>query len=143
MKKILNTFVVFAAMTAMVSVSSCTKTCDAGYEGSDCKTEIRSNYYGIYTLSGTDTDGDTYSNLQTTVASGGTDVFQMNITMVGNGLTVPFTGKLDPNSTSTFSVPTFPFAGEQFTGSGSFSGKLMTLQLVGPSYTINLNGNRP
>ena len=143
MKKIFNSFVIVAMMAAVATTSSCTKTCDPGYEGSDCKTETRSNYYGIYTLSGSDTDGDTYSNLQTTVATGGNDVLQMNITMVGNGLTVPFTGKLDASSTSTFSVAQFPFAGEQFTGSGSFAGKLMTLQLVGPSYTINLTGSRP
>lgn len=143
MKKIFNSLFIMAAITAMVSTSSCTKVCDPGYEGSDCKTETRSNYYGIYTLSGSDTDGDTYSNLQTTVATGGNDVLQMNITMVGNGLTVPFTGKLDADATSTFTVPSFPFAGEQFTGSGSFSGKLMTLQLVGPTYTINLTGSRP
>lgn len=44
MKKIL------AALTIalVLFISACTKTCETGYEGKDCKTEIRVKYYGTY-----------------------------------------------------------------------------------------------
>lgn len=59
MKKIFNSFVIVAMMAAVGTTSSCTKTCDAGYEGDNCKTEVRTKYLGnfngteVSTLAGT------------------------------------------------------------------------------------------
>lgn len=33
-----------ALVAALMTTSSCSKTCDAGYEGSDCKTEMRTKF---------------------------------------------------------------------------------------------------
>ena len=44
MKKIFNSFLIVAVMASVASISSCTKTCDAGYEGSDCKTQILTKF---------------------------------------------------------------------------------------------------
>jgi ferritin-like protein len=41
MKKIFKSFLIVAVMASVASISSCTKTCDPGYEGTDCKTETR------------------------------------------------------------------------------------------------------
>lgn len=48
MKKIFNSLFIMAAFTAMFSASSCTKVCDEGFEGSDCKTEWRTKFLGTY-----------------------------------------------------------------------------------------------
>jgi hypothetical protein len=40
MKKLVSFFAATALVAAMMTTSSCTKTCDAGYEGSDCKTPV-------------------------------------------------------------------------------------------------------
>lgn len=44
MKNLLSLFIV----GSLLFISACTKTCEAGYEGKDCKTEIRSKFYGDY-----------------------------------------------------------------------------------------------
>ena len=48
MKKIFNSLFIMAAITAMFSTTSCTKTCDEGFEGDDCKTEWRTKFLGTY-----------------------------------------------------------------------------------------------
>lgn len=114
MKKFLNTFVVFAAMTAMVSVSSCTKTCDAGYEGSDCKTEVRSKIVGTYSVSETcSTTGP--ASYSVTISKSSSDVLKV--------LIVPFGG--------------YP----ALTGTATVDGTAVTVtaQTVG-SYTFNGTG---
>ncbi len=55
MNKIFKGILGVAILATMVSVSSCTKTCDKGYEGSDCKTEVRTKFAGTY--SATDNPG--------------------------------------------------------------------------------------
>lgn len=48
MKSIFKSFLAVAAMASVITISSCTKTCDPGYEGNDCKTEMRTKFLGIY-----------------------------------------------------------------------------------------------
>ncbi len=51
MKKIFNSFLIVAVMASVASISSCTKTCDPGFEGTDCKTEVRAKFLGNYAAS--------------------------------------------------------------------------------------------
>jgi hypothetical protein len=44
MKRTFKTFFAVAALAAVATISSCTKTCDIGYEGTDCKTEVRAKF---------------------------------------------------------------------------------------------------
>lgn len=48
MKSIFKSFLAVAAMASVITISSCTKTCDPGYEGNDCKTEVRAKFIGTY-----------------------------------------------------------------------------------------------
>ena len=51
MNKIFKGILSVVVLATMVSVTSCTKTCDKGYEGSDCKTEVRTKFAGTYSAS--------------------------------------------------------------------------------------------
>ncbi len=55
MKKIFSLFIAACAIAAVTTISSCTKTCDAGYEGSDCKTAMNTKFAGTYTVADTAT----------------------------------------------------------------------------------------
>jgi len=44
MKKLVSFLTATALVATMMTTSSCTKTCDAGFEGSDCKTEMRTKF---------------------------------------------------------------------------------------------------
>ena len=82
MKKIFSSLFIMAAITAMVSTSSCTKVCDEGYEGSDCKTEVRAKFLGQYQGNETCTVGtDAYT---LTVAASSTDVLKISLSNVYN-----------------------------------------------------------
>jgi len=48
MKKIFKAFAGVAVVAALSMISSCTKTCDLGYEGDNCKTEVRTKYLGNF-----------------------------------------------------------------------------------------------
>ena len=60
MKKILSVFTVVCAIAAITTISSCTKTCDPGYEGSDCKTAMNTKFGGLFHIS--DTAATHYTN---------------------------------------------------------------------------------
>lgn len=51
MKKVFKPFMMMATVAGVLAVSSCTKTCDPGYEGNDCKTEVREKFVGQWTAS--------------------------------------------------------------------------------------------
>jgi hypothetical protein len=50
MRKLFMSLLAVAAMGAAVTISSCTKTCDAGYEGSKCDTKMNAKFVGTYTV---------------------------------------------------------------------------------------------
>jgi hypothetical protein len=125
MKKIFNSFLVVAMMAAVATTSSCTKTCDPGYEGSDCKTEQRTKYFGTYSLSGTDngTPAGTYTNVNTTVSTSSTGVQNLNI-LIGSGISLQI--KLDEAGTA-FTVVGPTSGNFTYTGTGSFTSSSLTL----------------
>ena len=62
MKSIFKSFVAVMAIAGIVSVSSCTKTCDPGYEGTDCKTEMRTKFLKTAVTVTEDCSSTTYSS---------------------------------------------------------------------------------
>lgn len=48
---------VFAAATVLLTISSCTVTCDAGYEGKGCTTAVNAQYAGTYAVIDTVVNG--------------------------------------------------------------------------------------
>jgi hypothetical protein len=140
MKKIIGTFMTIAVFTALISTTSCKKECDAGYEGDNCKTEVRAKYLGNYTASETKNGGAayTYSGSILTSSASVTEIF---INRIPNG-----TGFFNTNVKATvngnaISIPDQAPDGDEYhiTGTGALSGSTLTL-----TYTVTgPNGATP
>ena len=48
MKRLFKFFMIGAVSAALLSTTSCSKTCDPGYEGNDCKTLANAKFLGTY-----------------------------------------------------------------------------------------------
>ena len=126
MKKIFNSFLIVAMIASVASISSCTKTCDAGYEGSDCKTQIRAKFIGQFQGPETCTVGT--DNYAITIANSSTDIIKITITNVYNQTFV---------ATATVDGSTFAVANQTVAtcvtveGTGTLSGNTLTF-----TYTI-------
>jgi hypothetical protein len=106
---------------------ACKCVCASGYSGNKCENEKRASYTGTYLLSGTDSDGDTYTNLNTVVANSAQGVLKMNVTLGGS---ITFTISLSSdNSANSFTVDQSVSGGFTYTGTGSFNGNVMSLTL--------------
>lgn len=69
MKRLFKFFMIGAVSAALLSTTSCSKTCDPGYEGNDCKTLANAKFLGTYSEKDT-TNGIPYGAFQTTITSG-------------------------------------------------------------------------
>ncbi len=90
MKKLVSFCAAALLVATLMTTSSCSKTCDAGYSGSDCKTEVRAQYIGNWTESGTFTSGTTtgpVTSLAVIRAAGSTAVTDLISTFTFNGTT--------------------------------------------------------
>jgi len=80
MKKMFNYLLVGTMALGLFSAQSCSKTCDAGYEGTDCKTESRAKFYKSWLATETKTGSSTPSTFSVTIGSGSTtDVTKISI----------------------------------------------------------------
>ncbi len=130
MKKIFKTFVAITTIAAVSFISSCTKTCDPGYEGSDCKTETRAKFVGQYQGPETCTVGT--DNYTLTVAKSSTDVLKITFTNVYNQA---YTAIATVDG-SSFTVESQTVAsGVTVSGTGTLSGTTLTF-----TYTITTAG---
>lgn len=131
MKKIVSFFAAAALVATMMTTSSCSKTCEAGYEGSDCKTEVRAKYYGNWTINGTDnaTPPGTYTNKDLTIAAGSSSsIFTLRFTSIN--LSLVLTGTLGADG-KTFTLDQVTSSGYTYSGTGTFtSSSAMTLNLT-------------
>ncbi|MBL0308596.1 MAG: hypothetical protein IPP77_02580 [Bacteroidetes bacterium] len=136
MKKIFGLFLTVA--TAAIITSSCTKTCDPGYEGDKCTTEVRAKFVGQWKGDEVCTVGtDSYT---IAVANSASDVQTITITNIYNQT---FT------ATASATGTTFTAAANQtlatgvtlLSGSGSLTGNTLTftyaIQAAGPPAITN------
>ena len=124
---------VAAAFAGLVTVSSCSKTCDPGYEGTDCKTETRAKYIGAFT--GTETcDGGTSTITITYAApSQGTDVTAVTIQNL-YGANFVSTGTVQADGSINIPSQTF--------GTGTISGSItVTGGKIKATYVVAGGGN--
>jgi len=97
MKKIFASFLTVAAFAAVTTISSCTKTCDEGYEGSDCKTEWRTKFIGEYAFADVCSSGN-YTGSATITQSSNDVVTILLKNFAGIGSTATITGKLESSN---------------------------------------------
>jgi hypothetical protein len=103
MKKLFRPFLMIASVATLFTVNSCTKTCDEGYEGNNCKTEIRAKYIGNWTATDDCVKNPNTNNPvpYTVINKNASDVKKFEITNVANaGVTVVAT----VNTSTTFNI---------------------------------------
>lgn len=127
MKKLFKTFMAVALISSLGILSSCDKTCDEGYEGDKCDTEIREKFIGAFQGNEICTTGN--DNYTLTIAKSGTDVLKVTLSNVYGSAFVA-TASVDGSS---FTVASQTVAiGVTVSGSGTVSGNNLTF-----SYNIN------
>ena len=155
MKKLFSILTGVALTAAIFSTTSCTKTCDAGYEGSDCKTEVRAKYVGNWTESGTwtaTTSPATNGSVPATAVtvSTATSINDINAAFTFNSVNYSYKRTMGSDG-KTFTMSSQTQAdGSTLTGSGSFPSattvsEVITLTYTTPSafvVTITLTGSK-
>ncbi len=130
MKSIFKSFVAVIAIAGIVSVSSCTKTCDPGYEGSDCKTEWRAKFVGTYQFADVCPSGN-YTGTAT-ISVSASDVVKVLITNYGGtGAAATLTGTL--SESNKIEIVSGSAAGYTITNATG----TLTNNIINWTYTIN------
>lgn len=130
MKKVFNSFLMVATIASVVSISSCTKTCDPGFEGDDCKTEVRAKIIGTYGMTETcSVTGNANYDIVITKAS--TDVMNVLISPFGGYPGATGTAKVEGD---VITISAQSSIGFNFNGSGTISNNGNNISL---SYTIS------
>lgn len=141
MKKLFKTFAAVALIGSISFLSSCDKVCDEGYEGDDCKTQIRAKFLGAWQGPETCTVGT--DNYTLTIASSSTDVLKITLTNIYGSAFV---------ASATVSGSNFTVANQNVgasvtvQGSGSVNGNALTFTYTiadgSTSNTCTFNGTK-
>ncbi|MFN8276769.1 MAG: hypothetical protein U0T84_04760 [Chitinophagales bacterium] len=122
MKKVFSYLTAGLLTATLFTTQSCTKTCDAGYEGSDCKTESRAKFYKVWAATETKSGTTTPSTFSVTVGSGSTtDVTKISIANFAGVFVNPVTATVDGDK---FTIPTQNPDADRYTivsGTGTYN----------------------
>lgn len=134
MKKVFKSFLAIAIIGAVTTVTSCTKTCDPGYEGDDCKTEVRTKFLGNYNASESKNGGTAYS-YSGSILTSSANVQEIFINRIPNG-----TGFFNTNVKATIDGNAITIANQNpdgddyyITGTGAYSSSTSTITFT---YTV-------
>ena len=132
MKKIFNSFLIVAIMASVASISSCTKVCDAGFEGSDCKTEMRAKFLSSnYSVTEIATVSGSFGPYNASITSSSTDVKKIFFNNFGDfTANITEVGTVDATNSVTIAAQTV--SGYTINGSGTMSGTTLTI-----SYSVS------
>lgn len=130
MKKVFKSFIAIALVGTIATVNSCTKTCDLGYEGDDCKTEVRTKYLGAF--NGTESCTTGSSPIAVNVTSVAGDVTKVNFNNL-YGAAFNNTGTVQADGNITIANQAF--------GTGQISGSAtVDAGKVKVTYTVTAGG---
>lgn len=130
MKKFFRNMFAVAIIGSLVSITSCTKECDPGYEGDKCDVEVREKIIGTYGF--TEVCSITgNANYDIVITKSNTDVMNVLISPFGGYVGASGTAKVDGN---TITINAQSSVGFSFNGSGTISNNGNTITL---SYTIS------
>ena len=118
--------------TATKTETVVVKDCNFGYEGTNCATEVRARYLGLYLVGGnincSASSPGTISSLPVTVSTLPT-VTQLNFTISSGGTPTTLTGDLQSNGT-TFTFSSQQDGGYTYTGTANFDSNFLALELT-------------
>lgn len=102
-----------------------TCTCAVGFEGTNCDTESRTKLLGSFLMSGTDSDGGTYSNVavNTSTSSASQTKFIFAVPTIGLNLVCTMT------ASNAFVVDNQTLSGLTYSGSGTYNGTTLAIAL--------------
>lgn len=129
LRKVALSVLLSVSAFSAVTMTSCTKdkTCDVGYEGSDCKTEVRAKFLGTWNAN--DKTGTSTTLVYTVPVSTGSS---LSTILIGNKFSDDF---FDNNITANVSGTTFTIpeqtpdgaAGYKVKGEGSITNGKITI----------------
>ena len=134
MKKLVSFVAATALVAALITTSSCTKTCDAGYEGADCKTLKTAKFVGTFAGSDICTSGTYAITFVTSTTS--SNIVGVSISNFGGfGATVYISGTVDSTNSSKVNLVNQSLGGNRtLTGSITISGSsVLTNYTVTPA----------
>ncbi|MFN8298743.1 MAG: hypothetical protein U0T75_06520 [Chitinophagales bacterium] len=133
MKKLFRTFCAVALIGAIATTSSCTKTCDAGYEGTKCDVEIRGKYISNYSVTETCQLSGAVGPYTAEITKSSTDILKIFLNNFGDfSSVISITATVDGNN---ITIPAQTVSGYTINGSGSLSGNVLSI-----SYTVSAGG---
>ena len=141
MKKLVKFFAGAALIGTIMTTQSCSKTCDAGYEGSDCKTEWSTKVSKSWSVTETPVAGGTagtpYTVLIANSSANGKDISLSNL---GNytcstGSSVVFKGTMTSSTAFAISDST---CGYRMTGTGTYDNS--TKKITGTYTAVSVLG---
>lgn len=132
MSKLFKSFMTVAAFAAITFVSSCTKTCDEGFEGDKCDTEIRAKFL---TNNATVADDCTTTGYNLNITAKQSDINYVVFSNLGN-FNVPAVVEAKVDGTSLSATNYVDATGRKFTFSGTIAGNILTVD-----YTVVYTDN--
>ena len=129
MKKLVSFLSAAALVAALMTAQSCAKTCDAGYEGSDCKTEMRAKFLNANGWSADETgsrSGHTVPPFTVNINTTADGVAKVHITNMWNSFAHDVVATVNG---STFSIANQSPDADQFSisGSGTLTGSTIAV----------------
>ena len=128
MKKIVSFLAATALVATLMTTQSCTKTCDAGYEGSDCKTLMSTKFLGSWLATDHGSVSGNHSYTVTITQSSTNNVTLLLQNFAAAGSTCTFHGTVSASNAVTFANETVcGFTISNGTGTISSDGRTITV----------------
>jgi hypothetical protein len=140
MKKMFNLILAVTVFAGLTAVTSCSKTCDEGFEGTKCDTEIREKFTGTSSTTYTATEDGTLSQPATfdvTISKSTTGATKILIGNVWNTFTNQVLATVDGDK-FTIENQTPDNDGYSVQGTGTINGNKITV-----NYSVTDNNATP
>ena len=138
LKKLSTVFLMIFAFYSCNKKDAQEIVCDLGFEGTDCKTEIRSKFYGTYAVEQNCSGSSTTVNYNCLISGVTGNINQIKFSDFGNlstlGATDEFIATIDGNS---FVIIEKTFSGLTINGSGNISNNVInvTIEYTGTNFS--------
>lgn len=132
-RHILLASVLTVSAFSAVTFTSCKKddeSCAVGYTGSNCKTEVRTNYYNTYKGNGSDNTGGTYTNWSIRYSGVGTDPLKMSMVLQDATTAPVVAATVTLTSNTTFTVDQVTISGYTYSGTGTVNESTTSVSLT-------------
>jgi len=131
MKNFFKPFLIAATVASLFFVNSCTKPCKEGFEGSDCKTQVRTKFLANNKVTTDNCAGTGYN--QSITAD--TDVEYVVFSNLGN-FSTPAVVKAQASGTALSFANFIDATGRKFTGTATLTGNTINF-----NYTVVFTDN--